>query len=366
MTVTQIDPQKYVKKHTPRTEPTRNVSKWFLDEKIELDFGDSVGRPSENILLQKEYITRFLENGWTIDAVLSTSSDGEWQSVSSTEAFSDVVQNQYSGSSSSSSSSSSHTESGENSVTGGSAFWYAKQRVRLKRRRMQPEKVLQDMVTSFTNEYNSGRKIDDARFNEMVSLYGVLLKDNVTEGNAILNQAISHSNPTYFLDKLYNSIWSEFNSATWKVEEIYKGAQDDATADVNRQFDALLSQTKAQMITNGTYNSTVWPSVAAGIERQRTAALVKAKSEARKIGVDAITSLGSAKASAASALLAAQNAISDSLDKRRVTVVEMRNSVLKWMLDFMGTREEVYPELEEISAAAERLGFSVGAAGNVL
>lgn len=364
MTVTQIDPQKYVKKHTPRTEPTRNVSQWFLDEKIELDFGDSVGRPSENILLQKEYITRFLENGWTIDAVLSTSSDGEWQSVSSSEAFSDT--RGYSGSGGTEESTSSHTESGENSITGGSAFWYAKQRVRLKRRRMQPEKVLQDMVTSFTEEYNSGRKIDDARFNEMVSLYGVLLKDNVTEGNDILNQAISHSNPTYFLDKLYNSIWSEFNSATWKVEEIYKGAQDDATADVNRQFDALLSQTKAQMITNGTYNSTVWPSVAAGIERQRTAALVKAKSEARKIGVDAITSLGSAKASAASALLAAQNAISDSLDKRRITVVEMRNSVLKWMLDFMEKREEVYPELEEISAAAERLGFSVGAAGNVL
>lgn len=364
MNVTQINPEKYVKQHTPRTEPTRNVSQWFLDEKIELDFGDSVGRPSENILLQKEYITRFLENGWTIDAVLSTSADGEWQSVSSSEAFSDT--NQYVSSGESSNSSSSHSESGENSVTGGSAFWYAKQRVRLKRRRMQPEKVLQDMVTSFTNEYNSGRKIDDARFNEMVSLYGVLLKDNVTEGNAILNQAINAANPAYFLNKLYNSIWSEFNSATGKVEEIYKGAQDDATADVNRQFDALLAQTKAQMITNGTYNSTVWPSVAAGIERQRTAALVKAKSEARKIGVDAITSLGSAKASAASALLAAQNAISDSLDKRRVTVVEMRNSVLKWMLDFMEKREEVYPELEEISAAAERLGFSVGAAGNVL
>lgn len=363
MTVTQIDPQKYVKKHTPRTEPRRDVSQWFLDEKIELDFGDSVGRPSENILLQKEYITRFLENGWTIDAVLSTSADGEWQSVSSNESYSETTGYNSGGNGGAQYS---EVKSGENSVTGGSAFWYAKQRVRLKRRRMQPEKVLQDMVTSFTNEYNSGRKIDDERFNEIVSLYGVLLKDNVTEGNRILNEAISNSNPTYILDKLYNSIWSEFNSATGKVEEIYKGAQDDATADVNRQFDALLAQTKAQMITNGTYNNTTWPSVAAGIERQRTAALVKAKSEARKIGVDAITSLGSAKASAASALLAAQNAISDSIDKRRITVVEMRNSVLKWMLDFMEKREEVYPELEEISAAAERLGFSVGAAGNVL
>lgn len=450
--IVPINPSNSIKNHVPRTESVKNVSSWFMNETLEIDFGDYVGRPSEHILMQREYLARFLENGWTIKAVVSRTSSGLWQQVSKRETSSDETGNvSSSGSSSSDSSntdnshststtvsnanensetssvsnsksksnenggadykyssieqssdsgSSSSSKSDSNSVTeqdseststgknsnvnesnqdtssnaiteetltaDGEAYWYAAQRVRLTRRRMQPEKVLQDMVTSFTNEYNSGRKIDNDRFNEIVSLYGLLLKSNETEGSRILSGAINATDPLFFIDKLYSSIWTDMDLAHGSAIHAASDAEVDSVSDVNRQFDALISQAKAQMITNGTYNGTVWPSVAAGIERQRAAAIVKARSEARQIGVNALASVGSAKASAASALLAAQNAISESLDKRRVTVIEMRNSVLKWMLDFIGNREEVYPELEEISACAERLGFSVGAAGNVL
>lgn len=458
--IVPIDPSKSIKRHAQRVEPTRNVSAWFLDEVVELDFGDSVGRPNENVILQKEYITRFLENGWTIDRVVSTDSGGTWESVSKSVQASDgsrksagdtlenivsksntdgrstsnttqnsdsntVFTNRVNSAQSSSSYESSSSDSGgttkvsesdnaqsqrqdqstvsssrstqsnesENSQNysedqeksgksgqvdetssvanvethdGGAAFWYVRQRIRMRRRRMQPEKVLQDMVTSFTDEYNSGRKIDSDRFDEMVSLYGILLKSNEKEGTRILSGAVDAVNPTSFLDSLYGSIWSDMDSARKEAMSISDDAEKGAVDDVNRSFDALVSQARAQMVSNGTYNAVVWASVSAGIERQRAAALVKARSEARQVGVGAISSVGSAKASAASVLLAARNAISDSVDKRRVTMVEMRNNVIKWMLDFIGRREEVYPELEEISACAERLGFSVGAAGNVL
>lgn len=455
--IDRIDTSRLLNTGKPRVEHHKDVSKWFLDETLELDFGEDTGRPEQRILLKREYITQFLANGWVIDAVMSRGYGGIWKttskstqteggsSKSSTDGDANVESSATSTSNGSSSdtksseersktdqfsissesgSNSSYSESGEdssgthsinshytnsngetntsssekaetktdsetrgnesskesrktsessetettgNSITEteqeGSPYWYSYQHVRLRRRRLQPERVLQSMMDSFTDAYNSGRTIDNERYESIVSLYAIALSRNEREGEAIL----------VGMDELGKDIayaWNRVGDFIRNLNESAKAVSDvvgiDATADVNRQFDALLAQTKAQMITNGTYNGTVWPSVAAGIERQRAAALVKAKSEGGQISVSAQSAATNSAVAAYSQLLSAEQQFSDAVAQRKLTAVELRNSVLKWMLDFVGSREEVYPELEEISSMAQQLGFSVGAAGNVI
>ena len=435
--LTSVNPTAYVKAHRPRVEPTHNVSgDWFASEKLTLTFGDDIGRPSSAILLQREYITRFLENGWRIESVRPLAEKGRWTakatskstgkdenkshnegSTSNASNSTSASTNSNSKNTSSSSSSknenrdiamgssvfkdssgssseqsSEFTNSSSNSTTAGasdsenkgdtstdssssnestnesdaSPYWYATVRAVLTRRRLQPEKVLSTMVNSFVSSYNNGRSIDNDRFNELVSLYSVVLQRNEEEGNALLTQAIDATDPTAFLDRLCNSTWGDFTAAHNKAIDISSDMEKSSLDDINRKFDNLIAQTKAGMVTNGTYNGTIWPTTLSGIERQRAAALAEARAGAGQITINALASVGSAKASAASAFLNARQTIQSAIDNRRVTAIQLRNAVVKWMLDFVGSREEVYPELEQISSMAERMGFSVGSAGNVI
>ena len=460
-----IDASTLLERQRPRVEPLKDVSSWFVDEKLELDFGDDVGRPSDRILLKKEYITQFLANGWVIDAVMARGYGGIWKSVSKTvqseigssssksfgksegaasgessssgstkesrdsrssattsqsgnststtksvtssmtpkeedipfvDRYSMSSTNSTTTASSNESTNTSSTDESESSaesessgresssesrstedvqdtgtvstgetetVTEGNPFWYSYQHVRLRRRRLQPERVLQSMMDSFTDAYNSGREIDDERYGEIVSLYAVALGQNERDGRFMLENAVD-------VGGAIDAAWREIEKTVRRAESaalrVSESSYADAVADVNRQFDALVSQKRAEMISAGMYNNTVWASVEAGIERQRAAALVKAKSEGGQIAVSAQATAANTASSAYANLVAAKQQYANALDQRRLTVVELRNSVLKWMLDFAGSREEVYPELEEISAMAQQMGFSVGAAGNVI
>jgi hypothetical protein len=49
--------------------------------------------------------------------------------------------------------------------------------------------------------------------------------------------------------------------------------------------------------------------------------------------------------------------------KRILVPTEIRNTVFKWMLDFMERREDDYPGLDQLAGISEKLGFSDGATG---
>ena len=222
---------------------------------------------------------------------------------------------------------------------------------------------MQSMTDSFTEAYNSGRGIEDRRYNEIVSLYSLMLSRSESEGNSIV---IGATDLMPVANRLLEAVMSSVGDADSASDEISEASTKNRERDVNRQFDNLIAQTKAQMITNGTYNNTLWPSVQAGIERQRSEALDKAKEAGMSVKLNAKSSVATLRANVGAQILTAMQGIVTANDQRKLTVVELRNTVLKWMLDYIGTREESYPELEEIATVAERMGFSVGSAGSVL
>jgi hypothetical protein len=50
----------------------------------------------------------------------------------------------------------------------------------------------------------------------------------------------------------------------------------------------------------------------------------------------------------------------ESIQKQRIGVIELRNTVVKWMFEFMERREDEYPGIEALATVAERLGYGDG------
>lgn len=226
---------------------------------------------------------------------------------------------------------------------------------------MQTELVLKDMIAQFTRAYNEGRQINDERYDELVALYALMLSRTEDEANAFAGLNVDDFKPLAKLvtDEIKKAI-EEYKSAVGNLPEDWMQSRID---EINRKFDALLAEAKSKMVSAGTYNSTVWPTTASGIERDRQIALNDLKDEMVTTKVDVYGKIASMTADVGKNLLDCEIKILEMQNKMMLGPTEMRNQVFKWMLDFMERREDDYPGLESIAQIAERLGYSDGATG---
>ena len=77
MTIEKINPLLYITDRDPIPEDVLDSSAWFKTETCELNFGEYVGRPDENIAMHKSMLAYFFANGWYVDAVLGGGSGGK-------------------------------------------------------------------------------------------------------------------------------------------------------------------------------------------------------------------------------------------------------------------------------------------------
>lgn len=401
MQLEPIRPLEYITDRDPIPEEVMDSSSWFKTETMELDVGEYVGRPQAAALFHTSFIMPLLAEGWYIDAVLGSSDCGEWvttstatanqsgvssnkssaKSESKSEAKSEATSRapyatngfidmtgESKGSSTGSSSGTSDT-SGEASTSGnstttteqhGGPWWYACTKLRLKRRKMQSELVLKDMISSFTKAYNEGRQINDERYDELVALYAIMLSRTEDEANAFGGLSTEDFKP------LADAVVAACKDALEK----YGAAADDIPADwmqsrideINRKFDALVAQAKSEMVSKGTYNSTVWPTTVSGIERDRQIALNGLKDDMVTLKVDVLGKIAAMKADIGHKLLDCEIRIIEAQQKMLLGPTEIRNTVFKWMLDFMERRDDDYPGLEQLATIASQLGYAEGGA----
>lgn len=367
--VMPIDVGGIVHEHNRPAEAQKDISGWFTTEELTIDFGEDEGRPSGAFTIKREYIVQFLQNGWKPKPITSYTEGGNWNKKTETDNTHIQMQTGVSSSHSegSSSSSMSWTPVLTNSEVNeqGDPYWYASKTITLVRRRMQPENVLNDIIKTYVNQYNAGIANEDARFNEVVQLYAVMLNRSETEGNKIIDDA-KEMGAARFFRTLYDKIDNTWDWAKGLARDLATYVEQGSDIEVRYKFQALIAKTKSQMIGQGTYNGTVWPTVEAGILRQMEAAIAEAKKSGFEISSQQMTALLGKQGDVAQQLLNAYNAIIKANDERGFTVTELRNTVLKGMLDFIGKREDVYPQIQDISQAASQLGFSIGASGNAV
>lgn len=403
-----INPLLYIKPHDPLPEEVKEVPKWFKTETVELNFGEYVGRPDANITAHREMLTWYFSQGWYVDAVLSSHEGGKWvsvatassaqngsstsKSVSSNESsaesngtgktkasdyitstsaeggVSSVVLGTETTSNSSGRNSGSATATGEassesngTSVTeqDGGPYWFAYQRIRLKRRKMQSEAVLQDMITSFTKAYNEGREINNERYDELVALYAMMLSRTEDEANAFGGLSADDFKP--LADAVVGAVKDALENFKGSVGDLPADWMKSRIDEINRKFDALVGQAKAKMVSEGTYNSTVWPTTLSGIERDRQYALNALKDDMVTAKIDAYGKIASITGDIGGKLLDCEIRIIEAQQKMLLGPTEVRNTVFKWMLDFMERRDDDYPGLDQLVTIADRLGYGNGA-----
>ena len=251
------------------------------------------------------------------------------------------------------------TGSSESKVeTEGTPWWYAYQRLRLKRRKMQSELVLKDMIASFTKAYNEGRQINDERYDELVALYSIMLSRTEDEANAFAGLNADDFKP------LADAVVAACRDAMEKYGAAADGIPDDwmqsRIDEINRKFDALLSKARTDLVDKGLYNSTIWPTTASGIERDRQIALNDLKDEMVTMKVDVYGKIAAMKADIGQKLLDCEIRIIEAQQKMLLGPTEVRNTVFKWMLEFMERREDDYPGLDQLATIAEKLGYAEG------
>ena len=101
-------------------------------------------------------------------------------------------------------------------------------------------------------------------------------------------------------------------------------------------------------------------SVDAGVERERQYALNNLRDEMVTLKIEAFGKIADITASVGNNLIGAQVRIFEALQQKKIEPINMRNTVFKWMLDFMERREDPYPQIDELPTVAERLGYSGG------
>ena len=514
----KIDPLSVITQHTPTPEHPKSASSWFKTERMELDFGDYVGRPSENVTAHTEALSQLLADGWYVTEVSHGGSSGEWKRVSSQKksgsasssesrsgtrtgtetgtrtgtetgtrtgtengtssitengtrsasesgtrtgeekstsvgsetsnssgssdasGYSNAINNyntftkvtkdsgatsesgEASGggtsmgsinSNSSNSSSedsqgqsqeesqrqtrdesqgqtqeqsqeqrqeqshgqtqeqsqgqteeqsqetSSGTQEDEETVSADETdpYWCAWQKIRLERRRMQAELVLQSMVDTFVANFNEGRKINVDRYEELVALYALMVSQTQDDAANIDLDSIDFE-PLF--DEVKDAITDRLNQYQSVADQIPSDWLESRKADINLKFNNLIGEARAKMVSDGTYNGTVWPSVLAGIEHQRSHALDALKDESVTMKLTAYGDIAKTTAALYGQMIDAQVRVFEALKSKKTTPITLRNEVLKWMYDFMERRTDDHVKIEELATLVEQMGYDGG------
>ena len=508
----KIDPLSVITQHTPTPEQPKSASSWFKTERMELDFGDYVGRPSENVTAHTEALSQLLADGWYVTEVSHGGSSGEWKRVSSqtksgsatssesrngtrtgtetgtrtgtetgtrtgtetgtrtgteastrtgTETSTSVGSETSNSSGSSDASGYSNANNNYNTFTNGTKdsgatsgggtsmgstnsnsnnysqeqsqdqsqeqsqgqsqeqtqsntnetsnsntnetsnsntnetsnsntnetsnsstnetsnetsigtqtdtetvsadetdpYWCAWQKIRLERRRMQAELVLQSMVDTFVANFNEGRKINVDRYEELVALYALMVSQTQDDAANIDLDSIDFE-PLF--DEVKAAIKEKLSEYQSVADQIPSDWLESRKADINLKFNNLIGEARAKMVSDGTYNGTIWPSVEAGIEHQRSHALDALKDESVTMKLTAYGDIAKTTAALYGQMIDAQVRVFEALKSKKTTPITLRNEVLKWMYDFMERRTDDHVKIEELATLVEQMGYDGG------
>ena len=230
-------------------------------------------------------------------------------------------------------------------------YWFAYVRIRLKRRKLQAELVMKDMVEDLTKAYNEGRKINDDRYDELVSLYSIMLGRSEDEANGFIVSTADFAPLTsYVLQTMKKSV-ADFHAVADNLpDDVFK----NRVRQINLKFDNQLSTAKVQLITAGLFNSTVWTTTASGIERDREMAL----NDLIETKIDVYVKVSNAAGEMGQRFVDAAAKMQQMAHDRLIKPSELRNNVFKWMLEFMERRKDEFPALDTIVGTAKSLGYS--------
>lgn len=305
-------------------QPVLDVSKWFETETIVVTVGESVGLA--RVGLPTSAMAWFIADGWSVVEKVDSGGRDVWSHGLKVHSYSSWT------------------------------------KYKLQRRKMQSERVMQDMVSEFTKAYNEGKVINSQRYNEIASLYTVMLQsteDYLAGASTTCDMPDFEALVEYIVSELKNGI----DSFKTKVESVLEGYGDSRREAIERRFQAELSKARQSLVNRGIFNNTIWPTVSAGIEREREFALNELEDKITEKVINTQELILRVRSQILGEILNAYKALWSIKADDETRILNARNNVFKWMLDFMERREDQYPDMGNLVNISASLGY--GQSGSV-
>lgn len=309
----KINPMAYITDTDPIPEAVLDASGWFETEYMTIAAEDS----------QAAYLEWYMAQGWIVYNTATVTTEYPLES----------------------------------STTGGTTRVVTKTYY-LKRRKLQSERVLDDLMREFTEAYNEGREVNDQRYDEMVEIYNVML--DKTETAITVAEGASYDY-TATIAAMIVAMETDYNLFKTNTDGLLDDYGAPRLADINIRFDNELSAGLQSLIDRGMNNTTIYASVSAGVARERERALSDAEDKIveRKLAQEA--RLQAARESFRDRSIAAYDRLMAVKRDNKLTPVKFRNDVLQAMLTFMERRTDEYPGLDGLANIVAQLGYGEAA-----
>jgi len=304
----KINPSNYITDVDPVDEPIMVASDWYATE-------------TKTLTDQKDQIPWLLAQGWTI-------TDSSVEQVDTPTM----------------------------KIDGETVAWITRRitTTEMERRTLKSEFALNQLIESFTNAYNAGRTLNDSRYDELVTLYSVML--DKTEDEIIANTDDDPEEYTTLIDSIIATMNADYEDVKGDLDGALDEYGDAQRGRVGTQFDNQLTTTRADLIARGLYNTTVWDTLSAGIERERAFALTDLEDSIVDRQLSLRGTIYGFKETLNTSVLEAKNRLRTQLKGEGGESTSLRNQAFQAMLSFMERREDGYPDLSAIAGLTSNLG----------
>jgi hypothetical protein len=229
----------------------------------------------------------------------------------------------------------------------------------MKRRKLQSELVLQDMVTEFTDAYNEGRSINDQRYDEIIAIYNAAVDKTEDEINLLEADSDAYDD---LMDTFLGQLPTDMDDLDDKLDGLLDDFGDARRTEIASEFDSQQSTATQGLIDKGLSNTTIANSVTLGIAREEQRALTDFEDTLVNRKAEIYLAQYKARAAMQIALIDAHNRWIKLRQDNKLTPLDFRNRILTSMLNFMERREDSYPGIDGLAGIAASLGYSEGAA----
>lgn len=309
--MSKINPLMYMTNWDPIPEPIIQASGWFLTEQMTID------APSGS----EVSIGWFQAQGW---------------GVTNTERITKTTQ----------------SLGGGTTITSTDGFRYT-----LRRRKLQSELVLQDMIDQYTKGYNEGRLLNNRRYQEILLVYNAMLGKTQDE---ILDVDLQSGQYEGLIDQVIASIPSDYDVHKAEVTGMLDEYGESMRGEINLRFDNELAKAKQSLVSRGMHNTLLLNSVAAGIEQQRQKALLELDDRLVDKKLSQSDRLYQLRTDMQSRLESSAKSLAQMKRSNKMGAIEFRNAIITAMATFMANRIDEYPGVAELAKLAAGLGYGEG------
>jgi hypothetical protein len=221
------------------------------------------------------------------------------------------------------------------------------------RRVLKPEKALKELTDSYTEAYNDGRQLNDQRYDDLLVLWLSILDKTEDSFNALESDDDTFETA---INLLIAQLETDHTSYETDVDGHLTAFGVSQRLDINTRFDSELTKAEQSLIDRGMYSSTLWTTMSAGIERERTRSLNEFADKITLQELQIKHTVQNNRNSSRGRIHSAKERLREQLRAGVDRQVVIRNQIGEALHRLVEGRSDSYPDMAEIGKVAGLLG----------